>query len=233
MERPDPVPVVRVGRTDWHVSAGVAAVVVLVLMAVLKPWAPRDAAGAADRPPGASTALVTPSAIATASTPGAGAAGTSRPDGTVAGACWPSGSWRIVADERFLGRTVRAWVTADPVAARTPLDPAISVTRLVSGGILRFGFCAPVDAGVVPGRTWRATVWRIDPVIGTAASRSFTPVVRLLAPAGADGTIGPPPGTSRATAALWPPGRYVLEVHDAMTPYADAWFAVDLVTPAA
>ena len=240
MERPDPVPVVRVGRADSHVGAGIAAVLVLLVLAVMKPWALGDGTGSVHRAPAPSAGRPVSFAAAAAGATGRATApatsgGNGAPGANGADACWPSSSWRIVADERFLGRTVRAWVTADPAAARTPLDPAIGVTRVVSGGVLRLGFCAPVAADVVPGRTWRATVWRVDAAPDAAHPRSFTSVLRMAAPAGTDGTIAPPPpaGASRRAAALWPPGRYVLEVHDAVTPYADAWFAVDIVTPTA
>ena len=120
--------------------------------------------------------------------------------------CQSPDGWRVVADDVELGRSVRAWVAAAAAYSFVPPIPStIPLTLLISPGVRRLGFCAPVSV-VQGGRIgWTATLWRQ----GSFSSPNGWRAVASLTPS--PGWFGAPADPIDQSLAGWPPGTYVLE----------------------
>lgn len=201
---------VRVARSRPGVRAGVASTVLLLMLAVLKPWAPAvgaTASTAGDVPP-SFVALVPggTSGTAVASTPLASAAADPSP-GPGEMTCQVE-DWQIVSLDRLADWIVRTWTPASAAPATGPLDPAIPTVRLDSPRVLGLGVCAPGSAlGPNPAGVGAiGAIWRI--ASNRAVNVTFAPLV-------ADPTRPPRPGVTSLYRSVhdpagWAPGRYVI-----------------------
>lgn len=226
-----PVPVVRVGRADRKLGAGIVAVALLLAIAIAKPWTDDGlpAAHAPDAPPSAQPSAPQPSAVAEiVSRIGTGTGALITSDSTTT--CFGTLDWELVTDGRFLGRPSRTWIPVDASVAQDPLDPSIPILRVTSSSVLAMGFCAPVSTSALSGGSWGATLWRLGSS-GSSRDRTFRPVARLTGASEDRGAVASPPSTVRGGASEWPPGTYVLEVHDGMSSHAETWFGVELRAP--
>ena len=213
------------GPGGGRAATFVGVVVVLLLLAVLKPWGdgPSEGSGGAPpdavRPGGPSDApSVTESPVPTPSRD------------PIAAACLNPDGWRLATIESFGGSIIRRWQTITPVEATRPDDPDIPVGLAASDAVLAIGWCAPITGPDRPLAIANVTVWRLDrvgreaPVPQSVGGRRGIP----LSPLGAIydpptyGAIRDPDG---AEAAAWPPGRYVFRVvHGEQA----RWLAVDV-----
>ena len=195
---PSEVELVRLGRIDRQIRLGIAAVALLLLAAVVKPWPGHGAAGPTDsaRPrefvAGVSANVPSPSAS---------------PTNIASALCASRDRWLIVADDVEQGRPVRTWLVAGvEYSVVPPVHSTIPVTTLVSSEVVRLGFCLPVSAGEPRNGGWSGTLWRqgadaANPTQWQAAAR-----------------LDPAPGSLDAlaypvnkSAIAWPPGLYFLE----------------------
>jgi len=196
---------VRLGHPGRSMQFGIAAVALLLLAAIAKPW-PIDGS-AAPTPSGSpvGVAAATPSPTAPAPTPTrTPSAAHSDWDSTV---CASPDGWRIVADQVERGRSVRAWLMAGAVYSMVPpIRSTIPITPLVSGGLSGLGFCAPAGVSEHGKVAWSGTLWRQG--AERAGPVSWQPVARLTPLPGSLGAVAEPLNESPA---LWPPGYYVLE----------------------
>jgi hypothetical protein len=216
-QRPDPAPVVRIGGPDRTPFVLVAAAVLFVAVALIKPW---PSGGGTPRPlPG--------------NTPAPTVAPTVDPLAAIRLDCQDPPGWRVFSRERWARGVLRSWRTLDPAhVASGPLDPAIPDLSIWPG-IVALGYCAiwsgpdrPPDDGVVH-------VWSVGPAGGEATpidlvsasvtlhpplGALFAPPVRTTpveatapsvparapSPTAAPGSPAPP--------AVWPTGTFVFEV---------------------
>jgi len=195
--------VARLGSPGRRVRFGIAAVVLLLVAAIAKPWP-----GEGSVPPVPASPGSTPSqqlvAAATATAAPSPASSRTDWDGAV---CQSPDGWRVVADDVELGRSVRAWVVAD--AEYSPVPPirsTVPVTELVSPGVRHLGFCAPVDLvehGLI---TWTATLWRQG--LDRSDPTGWRAVARLTP---SSGWFGAPADPLDRAMVGWPPGIYFLE----------------------
>ncbi len=197
--RPNDIDLVRVGHDGRRTAVGVAVAAVLLVVAILKPWA-----GAAPVASPSSSPLQFVAAVTAA------AQSPSTSGGDVAAPlCESPDGWRIVADDVELGRSVRTWIVAAvEYATIPPARSTVPVTALVSTGVSSLGFCLPLDVAGAGKTAWSATLWR---QAGDAADSTAWQAAAQLTPLpGAIGALATPVGGAIAT---WPPGRYVLETH--------------------
>ncbi len=195
---PSDLELVRLGRIDRRIRLGIAALALLLLVAVLKPWPGRGTTGPTESasPPGL---------VAGAS---ANVASPTPPPANSAGAlCLSPDGWRIVADDVELGRSVRTWLVADvEYSVVPPPRSTIPVTTLVSSAIEHIGFCRPSGSGQLGDGGWSGTLWRqgADPANPT----QWQLAARVDPAPGSIGALAYPVNES---AAAWPPGLYFLE----------------------
>jgi hypothetical protein len=232
----------RVGRTDHRRPTAVAAAaLLLVLIAVAKPWGLLDlGASVSGLSPlagdSAALALLTPSG-----SPGPTPIPT--PTGDQVPCLAPSG-WRLATLEVGPLGDSRSWIVVSPVAAASPLD-AIAAITLRTDGVVALGFCGPgasqasTSSRIVG--AWRvatadsagraADALQLAPVPGADAGLAPLWAVLYLAPT-ADGAASAS-ATAAASAAFdlgtsrWTSGHYVFEVADDGAP--PVWFALDLL----
>ena len=195
--RPNDIELVRVGHSGRRTAVGVTAATLLLVVAILKPWA-----GAAPVTSPSATPLQFVAAV-TAAAPSPSSSG-----GDVAAPlCDSPDGWRIVADDVELGRSVRTWIVADvEYSTIPPVRSTVPVTAVVSRGVSSLGFCRPPDSAGAGRTVWSATLWRQS---GDAADAAAWQAAAELTPLpGAIGALAAPVGGAIAT---WPPGRYLLE----------------------
>ncbi len=198
---PELLPVSSHGRS---LRIGVAAVGLLLILAIVKPWpnaaaGPRSGSGASGSPLPATTQLVA----------GAAAASSAEPFPTTGPTplCENPDAWRVVAEDVEFGQHVRTWVIATVAYSSTqPELASVPVTAVVSSGVESLGFCAPAAAASLATAGWSGTIWRVG---ASAPDPSQWQLVgRMTAPAGSLGGFSQP---IDPTAVFWAPGRYVLE----------------------
>jgi hypothetical protein len=230
----------RVGRTDHRRPAAIAvAALVLVLIAIAKPWAMLDPGSAVSgsQPQGrdgAALALRTP-------VDSAGPTPIPTPTGDQVPCLAPSG-WRLATLEVGPLGDSRSWIVVSPVAAAGPLD-AIAAVSVRTDGVVALGFCGPgasqASAGSRIVGAWRvaapagagraANVLRLATVPGADANLAPVWAVLYLAPTADGATASGAPASSAAFdlgASRWTSGHYVFEVADDGAP--PVWFALDL-----
>ena len=225
--RPEQTPTVVVAAHSRAPRNWTALVLVLLALAILKPWGSDDAGGPA--PPWPDPA-VSRSVPGPSPTPDLSAEGLAEP------LCLGPASWLVASVEQWRTHPVRVWKVIEPLAGATgPADPAIPSVPVVAYGVPALGWCAPVWGPLRPVGPVEVTAWRI--VDGLPASidlRQIAPV-RLTTKFGA--LYGPPvscrevclspiPGSSPSIAS-WLPGRYVFRYRD-LGEAGTLWFAVEL-----
>jgi hypothetical protein len=164
--------------------------VVLVVVAVMKPW------GKLGDPPAPARG-------------GAFATPVSAPTREPIAADLPcvGGRWSIEADERWVGTVVRTWVLTDSVDATGPEDGRIRFVTVAAEQVIALGWCPPFH-DAEPNTT--ATFFRLDP---DATAILTTPVqMRQEAEAMANILFQPAPIASAGTTPTWPDGRYVIRI---------------------
>lgn len=197
-----------------------ALILVFVVGALLKPWAPatrpqRLVQGATPQPTEVSSS-VEPDFLAGLR------AQCEEPDG-----------WRVYSRGGFLDLAVRVWRSVEPAtAAAGPLDPAMP---LIQVGVVNeaVGYCAPWTGAERPPDVSLVSAWRLAPDAGGSPAAIAIPLVRVapdrasvlgaLYAGPVDGS-GPAGGTARG----WPLGRYVFAVR---SPAWERWWAVDISAP--
>jgi hypothetical protein len=198
----------------------VVVAVVLVTIAVIKPWpGPIPFALPAAAPAG------TPVAIPS-TTPGPPS-----DDALVDAFCLQPSGWRIYAAERWSDRDVRSWRSADAIAGATgPSDPRIPVTPLASHWIMSLGYCAPISGVDRPPAEAAVTVFQV-PDAGSAAPELLA--LQRLQPAlraSALGAVFAPPsgprGGKTGPASGWQDGTYVFRIGGATRDNFVRWLGV-------
>src|SRR5919201_1131291 len=130
------------------------ALVVLIALAILKPWGagPSSPLGAA-LPTFQPTPEITP---------------TPRPTtelDVVANFCREPSGWRVYSAERWAGLGVRTWTAVDPVAfAADAADPRIPIVPVVSQEVEAIGFWAPVYGAEEPPPDATARIYQVSTV---------------------------------------------------------------------
>jgi hypothetical protein len=195
--RPNDIELVPVGHSGRRTAVGVTAAALLLVVAILKPWAGAALVASPSASPLQFVAAVTAAAPSPSSSGG---------DVAVPMCDSPDG-WRIVADDVELGRSVRTWIVADvEYSTIPPVRSTVPVTALVSSGVSNLGFCLPPDVAAAGKTVWSATLWRQG---GDASDSTAWQAAAQLTPLpGAIGALAAPVGGAITT---WPPGRYVLE----------------------
>ncbi|MFI5258522.1 MAG: hypothetical protein ACHQ01_02755 [Candidatus Limnocylindrales bacterium] len=212
---PNEIDIVRIGRVGRQMRIGITAAVLLVLVAVAKPWVGPGSAPASG-PMSSGDAMAAASAA-----PSATAAGAE----TTAALCESPDGWRIVADDVEFGRAIRSWLVADvEYSDVTPVSSTIPVTVVVSGAVEGLGFCLPASMADPTAVDWSATLWRFDN--DPADPTKWLPAARLNPLPGSLGAMAAPLDPS---ASGWPPGRYVLETRFAGS-IDEAWLGL-LIRP--
>lgn len=195
-----------------------AVVVVLLALALVKPWpgSGRDTAS-----PGRLIAEGATPTNRTIASPSPSPTSDLLTAGPIASTCLDPPSWRITTIERWHDRTIRVWRAIETVSgAAGPDDARVPVTSLVSEGVIELGWCAPV---VVPIRADGAAaieVWRRTP---DGASTVNVTSRRPDSEASPYGDLYGPPARR---AALWSDGTYVF-LHRSPGGQ-ESWFAVAL-----
>jgi hypothetical protein len=237
---------IQLGRAGRPPGILVAAFVLFVAIAILKPWpdTARPSGPVAPRP-----------AIGAEPTPQP----TADPLAELRSHCEQPLGWRVYSIERWTDQTLRIWRSfepapavvdaADPRIPALPLGPAVELA----------GYCSPWDGPERPPAGTRLLAWSIQAGAGTGRA---TPVeLDVVAPHPQNvlgGLFGPPapgippsmrPGPAsgsgspaRAPAgngarpsgsavvgpAIWPRGRFVFEL---VAPGWQRWWAVDVPAP--
>ena len=200
---------VRIGREPGRGGERVALVaVVLVLIAMVKPWGPG--------PPAETPAPRQPQVAPTEPV--------SRGDHPCTGR-----RWLIQVDKRLADRKVRSWIPADEVDASGPTDPTIAFVTVASPQVMALGYCPALDDDAPPGT--RLTIYRLGPPIELVLAdpvplpESAGPENVLFRPAATDRA----PTRSGATPAPqegWESGRYVLRI-DGSNGY-ERWLGLEI-----
>lgn len=193
-----------------------AVVVVLLAVALVKPWAVPggDAPGRG---------------VAEGATPTARTIGIPSPAptfglltaGAIASTCLDPPTWRITTIERWHDQTIRVWRAIETAsAAAGPDDARVPVTSLVSEGVIELGWCAPVVVPIRADGAAAVEVWRRT-LDGASAVRVTSR--RPDSEASPYGDLYGPPAR-RAT--FWNDGTYVF-LHRSPGGQ-ESWFAVAL-----
>ena len=178
-------------RADRIVIVGL----VLVLIAIVKPWGATKPAEPASRP--------LPTTEATA-----------EPTSTVPLADLPcvGGRWSIEADERWVGTVLRTWVLTDPIDVDLPSDSRITFVTVAAQQVISLGYCA--SFGDDAGPATQVTFFRLDPAPVVVPTTPFHMPPEAEAAANLlfrpDGAAVP--GASGMSTMTWPAGRYVIRV---------------------
>ncbi len=206
---------VPLGRAGRQVPVGIAAVALLLVVAIAKPW---DGQQPMSSPAPATPHIVT---VATAATTPPARIPVPSPgdwDNTV---CTSPDGWRVVADDVELGRSVRSWLVASVAYSFVPpIATSIPFTLVVSGSLNRLGFCIPqavLEHGEIG---WSGTLWRQG---ADAAGQIGWLRVAVLTPA--PGSLGAVADRLDGSAGLWPPGTYVMEARFAGS-LTEAWLGL-------
>lgn len=225
-ERSTETRLVRLRDDDRRPLLGAIVIAALLVLAVLKPWGgPGDASRVVESdepsagPAGVAAASPGPAATPSATQPGYDAPG---------GQCYPGTGWRLFAIEMNTGRRLRAWLSIEPGAAGSPLDPAVPFVRIVSDRLLALGFC--VGSGRDgPGPLVGARAWTLAPG-GPAFPVALAPLVEYMPRQPNLGAVYRPPAASLDAAdAGWSPGRYVFAVRQGPPGSEEQWFGVEVV----
>jgi len=197
----------------------VLLVIVVLGVAVLKPWVPSAPGIQTVESATASTGprIATP---ATAPTPSSTPVPAPPRD---AARCHNRAAWRLVVVERGPRREQRTWFAMKTLASASgPTDAAIPFRRTVSDDAVAIGFCAPdVDAGLDSSggilRASGARIWRIR----DGAATEVTGLQRIGSPAYGFAELYRP---SRAGERVWTSAGYVFAVRD---PFGrELWFGL-------
>ncbi|MFI5259371.1 MAG: hypothetical protein ACHQ01_07170 [Candidatus Limnocylindrales bacterium] len=210
---------ISLGRSARPLPIGIAAVAVLLVIAVAKPWAgdaTRDSEPTAPQAP----MVATPTAAAGAPTSSPGPT-PSDWDNTL---CASPDGWLVVARHSELGRSVRTWLVASVVYSMvSPIRTSIPMNSLVSHAVEKLGFCAPAGASDHGRNTWNGTLWRQGGDPGEPTG--WRQAARLTPSPGSLGAWADPLDRSVVG---WPPGIYVMEARFSGS-RQDAWLGLAII----
>lgn len=243
-------PLRRDGSRGPAVLTGI--VVVVVLLAVMKPW---NWGGGASPVPTRGAPVVTAVATPSPTTPVSDVFAPvvkPTPSGEGLIECLRFDAWRLLTISRSQGSLVRTWTAMTPQGAAGP-DAVKDYVPVSDGSVLNVGYCGPVallpgDAASVVVTGWRSTGATGSPVpIGvlepafTSASASRA-LFRRPATAGSGASVSPslgasgaPRSTPRSSAVAsadqsdaWQPGLYAFHLVAAGPNPLDLWFGVEI-----
>ena len=215
---------VRSHPADTRLSLATGVAVLLVTLAILKPW------GSLGVP-----ATAPPRPIVTAEPVGSPAATATTPEGLAGPVCLGTGGWRIASLETWRTQDVRVWRALEPaVDAIGPLDQAIPVVPIIALEVQAMGFCAPAYGPDKPVGPANVAAWRVEdgratdlPLLQVLPEEGTTPYAALYRPLGGCNAAGSCPGVFPRVARPWETGRVVFRYTDEGMASV-AWFAVDL-----
>jgi hypothetical protein len=211
---------------EGQLSTAVGVFVVLLLVAILKPWG-----GGTPQPTGL-LAIEPDSPVASAPVP--------TEDRTAQGLAFPvcldTGGWRVASLETWRTQDVRVWRAIEPIASATgPLDPAIPSVPIVAIELSALGWCAPAFGEAMPVGPATVVAWSVH---GTDASLlrlrqvrpedGVTPIAALYVPltdCADQATCGSP--LPAPVPRQWTTGRVVFRYRDDGTGRI-GWFAADV-----
>ncbi len=208
------------GRPNRGPIVGViAAALVVVAIAVPKPWTPATLVGA---PPVGSTGDA-----GDGSSGPRGSAGPADPYEPLRSICGSPGGWRAATLHRWPNRAspIRTWSAIEPAAATGPEDsdiPFVDVVAVVS----QLGYCSPRGVTAAPDDT-RAEIWSLRP----GASVKLDPrLVEPDEPHPLGGFWAPPAGarTQILGVEAWRPGSYVIRLRGTAF---DRWLGIEIREP--
>jgi hypothetical protein len=222
-------------------TLGTSLVVVLVLLAVVKPWAPAAAPLSQPGPASSGEPAAGGAGVARGAPPGENARATRAPDATIdpltlRKQCRDPDVWRLVTIEQSRPLVGRSLLPITLVAATGPDDPNIVPQLVRTGELVAFGYCVPAaihpDAAAAEAAVaiWaqvdgRVTVPLSDARVMDDALASVGEV--YLAPPGG----APVPG-SGAPQPTWPQGRYIFRIPGDSPASDPGWFAFSFTSTA-
>ena len=130
------------------VAAGV--LVVLLLVAVAKPWAggPDSGTPSQEPPSPSAEAALSPSPSATPRL------------AEIDQACLNENGWRVFTVGTNAGVAVDTWYSIDPVRASGPTDPSIATLRVYTETLTRLGYCTAAS-GTLRRQVRTTEGWRV------------------------------------------------------------------------
>jgi hypothetical protein len=212
---------------EGRLSAALGAVLVLFLVAILKPWAAGTAAPTG-LPIAGRAQSAPPTPVATDDRTAQGLA---------APICLGTGAWRVTSLETWQTQDVRVWRAIEPIAtASDPLDPAIPSVPIVAIQLTALGWCAPAFGPDLPVGPATVTAWSVTGGVAVPADlrqvlpdSGVTPIAALYVPL----TLCPEPTICapllpQPRPRPWATERVVFRYVDDATART-AWFAADVV----
>jgi hypothetical protein len=211
------------GRGPWSLVIGA---LVLVAIAIAKPWAGAGPpAGAGGTGPGA-----LPPSGPVAAQPSPSPEPTLSPDEMAIARCNSPLGWRTYAWETWRGETVRHFIALEPLTAPSidgALDARIPLVPLIGEAITAMGYCAPVEDPSPPPPGTTVTIWRV----GAAGQLSTPPAVRIepTLSSGAMALFAYRDPLAASGRPAWPEGRYLFSIAGPPGTDWQRWFAVEVV----
>ena len=242
------------GTDPRRLYAVIVVLLGVIVVLAIRPWG-GEAPGPAnpdDTLPTGPAAIATTSEPATPGGPDSSVP-TVPPVGPEAGldvTCGSPSGWRAATLQAWAGRDepIRSWIAIQPVEAADALDPAIPFAPVATGVVTALGYCAPLGDAERPPAVAVASLWAL-------AGDHAVPLTLLpLEPAAPDALGGiwlrppevtddlagsPSPGATSPDApaasvpaaaggaAVWPPGRYVIELSSPGGDY-HRWLGVEI-----
>jgi hypothetical protein len=211
---------------EGQLSTALGVVILLLVVAILKPWAggtPEPTGLLAAGPP--SSPEITP-----IPTKDRSAEGLANP------ICLGAGAWRVASLEMWRTQDVRVWRAITPITSATgPLDPAIPSVPIVAIQLRALGWCAPAFGDDMPVGPVTVTAWTVQGPAATPLQLrqvrppdGVTPIAALYVPL----TLCPEPTICAPllpapVPRAWATERVVFRYQDAGTGRVD-WFAADI-----
>jgi hypothetical protein len=193
--------------------------VVLLGVAIVKPWGSDGASPASPATASRALALAGWASVSVVATPVVDTASAER---AVESICFNPLSWRVATVERWRDQTIRVWRAIEPRAvASGPEDGRVPITPLVSEGVIELGWCAPVDDSVRMAGSAVVEVWRRTPTGAQPVTMSSQRPGPATSPYGA--LYGAP---SAPVVTLWNDGTYVF--HQRAPNGEESWFGVEV-----
>lgn len=213
-------------------SFAALAVVLVIALAVVKPWAGPGGASTQSGPDVVRPLPAASTTEAAAATPGPTA---DTAADIAAPLCLGAGAWRIASLELWRERDVRVWRAIEPIAeASGPLDPTIPTAPAVGLEIRALGWCAPAYGPGRPIGPADIQAWIvIDGVAHELELLQVLPWEQTTYLAGIYVPVAPCPiGTTcprtatRSVPQLWTSGRVVFRYED-LGAGTTAWFGAE------
>lgn len=220
---------VRVAPSRRDPGVVAVALVVLVAVALVKPWgSPAPVAMIPGPTPAAAPT------IPARPEPAVVVAPRSSPVTGVERLCYQPTSWWLAAVVRWPGQTVQTREALAAVAASGPLDPAIPFETIHSSRVQAIGYCAPASGTERPPADATVAVWRIDSRAAVQIQPPTMPTMdrsilgRLWSPPSGPVATLRPIDPRQAAIVSWPTGRYVITLQGDGGAYG-RWLGVEVI----